>query len=223
VSQQPKNGNDDPSDNDAVPVLEEAEPSSIRVDSSGASLVTDDLQQVALKLSVAESLFKLITSNVNFHEFMREVLLALVRVVKCEAASILEYNEKDNHLFFRAAVGHSSDKIVKFTVPMGQGIAGHVAESRQPLLVGNAKENEKHLKAISDAVGYETRNLIAFPIVIRGRIFGVIELINRAGEDSFTDEDFELVNALGHLVGKAIEIRLMMSWASKKSKDGAAA
>lgn len=204
---------------DFTPVLEEADTGALTLDAAGAELVGEDVQALAVKLGVAESLFRHLTANLTFHEFMREVLMTLMRVIRCEAASILEYSAEQNHLFFRAAAGHSSDKIVKFTVPMGQGIAGHVAESRQPLLVSNAKENEKHLKAMSEAVGFETRNLMAFPIVIRGKIFGVIELINRAGEDAFTDADFELVNAVSALVAKAIEIRLMISWAHKKASE----
>ena len=53
-------------------------------------------------------------------------------------------------------------------------------------MVSDVAENKMHLKAIQDAVGFEARNLVAVPIVIRGRIFGVLELLNRIGEHDFT-------------------------------------
>jgi GAF domain-containing protein len=193
-----------------VPELEEAAAGPV---GGGHSLMADDLQTVGLRLSVAESLLRLLVCNLNFQEFCREVLVTLSQAIKCEAASILERNPADDTLFFRAAVGHSSEKIVKFVIPAGQGIAGYVVESRQPLLVSNVSENRHHLKAVSAAVGFETRNLIAFPLLIRGDVFGVVELINRAGDAGFSESDFELASQLGALVARSIEARLMINWA----------
>jgi GAF domain-containing protein len=139
-----------------------------------------------------------------------------MKVVKCEAGSIFEVDESRNALFFRAVVGQSSDQLASFVIPLGQGIVGHVAESRQPVVVSDVPENKMHLKAVQKAVGFETRNIVALPIIVRGRVFGVLELLNRVGEAEFTPTDMELLGACIQLAAKAIEVRLMIAWAAQK-------
>jgi GAF domain-containing protein len=144
-------------------------------------------------------------------------------VVKAEAGSFLEVDHSSNVLFFRAVVGQSSDKVSKFKIPIGQGIVGHVAETRLPLAVANAKEDRKHMRSIGNAVGFEARNLVAVPVVVRGKIFGVIELINRVGEEAFTAADVELLTYASEKVSRAIEVRLMLNWVrNRSSKSGPA-
>ncbi len=191
-------------------VLEEpqsAEPS----ETLGGGLFQDDLGILSTKMVALEAMFKLLTSNLSFQDFTREALLILMRAVRSEAGSILEMNYEDNTIFFRTAAGHTSDKIVRFVIPMGQGIVGHVAESKQPLVVGDAEGNEYHLKALAKAVGFEVRNMVALPILIRGKVFAVLELLNRVGDDTYSAADIELLTSLCDFMAKAIEVRLMLA------------
>ena len=176
----------------------------------------DTMALTAAKFSVVESFLKSLTRDQTFNDFMREVLLTTMKVVKSEAGSLFEVDHSKNALFFRAVVGTSSDRVANFVIPMGQGIVGHVAESRRPLVVANVSENKLHLKAIQDAVGFEARNLIAVPIVIRSRIFGVLELLNRIGESDYSPQDVELTTYVCEMAAKAIEVRLMIAWSAKQ-------
>ncbi len=172
------------------------------------------------KVSVLETFLKSTTKDCKFSDFLRELLLAIMQVIKSEAGSIFELDAETNSLFFRAVVGSRSDRIVNFIIPMGQGIVGHVAESKLPISVENVPENSVHLKSIERAVGFETRNIVAFPILIRGQLFGVLELLNRVGESNYTPEDQELLKYLCTMCSKFIEIRLMIAW-SLEEKDAA--
>jgi GAF domain-containing protein len=178
----------------------------------------DAVVLTAAKFSLVESFLRQVTRDQSFAEFVRELLLSVMKVVKSEAGSMLEVDHKKNSLFFRAVVGASSDRVSNFVIPMGQGVVGHVAESRRPLVVSDVAENKLHLKAIQDAVGFEARNLVAVPIVIRGRIFGVLELLNRIGEKDYTSADVELLNYACEMAARAIEARLMIAWAQKTPK-----
>lgn len=196
-------------------VLEEA-PSGAEISISRDPLFGgDSFAFVTAKNVGLESLFRLLTKSLKFNDFMREILLTLMKVVKSEAGSILEVDHKNKQMIFRAVVGQSSDSITQFTVPLGQGIAGYVAESLQPLIVSELKDNRMHLKAIEKAVGFETRNLIALPIVIRGKIYGVVELLNRVGDDTYSPGDVELLTYLCDAAAKAIEVRLMLAYAQQ--------
>ena len=203
--------------NQDIPLLEEV--NTVEFPEAGAdSLLGDSAAHMASKLIALESFLKLLPQDLKFQDFIRETLVIMMRVVKSEASSVLEVNHSNQTLFFRAAAGQASDQVVQFTIPMGQGIAGHVTESKQTLVVSNVQENQQHLKMISNAIGFETRNLIALPIVVRGQIFGVLELLNRIGEDDFTLEDVELLEQTCELLSKIIEIRLMLSWTEQSAR-----
>jgi len=170
----------------------------------------------AAKAEFLEALLRLMPRDLKFQDFMRDILIEVMKVVKSEAGSILEVDHENQQLFFRAVAGQSSDKVSHYVIPIGQGIVGHVAESMQPLVVHNVEENKVYLKSIQDAVGFEARNIVAVPIVVRGRLFGILELLNRLGEANYSPEDVELLQYLSELAAKAIEMRLMLGWAMQQ-------
>ncbi len=168
-----------------------------------------------VKLAMMESFLGMTTRDIPYSDFLREMLFAVMKAVSCEAASFLEVDHQNQQLFFRSCTGRVSDQVLKFVIPIGTGLAGHVAQSQEHLVVHQAQENKQHLKAIGDAVGFEAKNLVAFPIVIRGTVYGVIELINRTGEENFTESDVELMKYLCNAMAKCIEMRLMLAWSLK--------
>jgi putative methionine-R-sulfoxide reductase with GAF domain len=189
-------------------------------ETSGQLFAPDDdsLAQLNARFTMVDSFLRILTRDLKFNDFVRELLLVVMKVVKSEAGSIFEVDHSNNTLFFRAVIGQSSENLTKFTIPMGQGIVGHVAESRQHLIVDDAEANKLHLSSIAKAVGFETRNLIAVPVIIRGRVYGVLELLNRVGEPNFTKSDIELLNYFCEMAAKTIEVRFMLAWSQQNRK-----
>ncbi len=201
----------------------ELPPSTDAPNTGGLLLESDALGQTTAKLAALEGIQALLTLDLPFEDFARELLLAIMRAVPSEAGSIFEIDHEQGCFIFRTSVGTASDKLDRFTVPLGKGIVGHVAESRLPLIVANAEENRQHLRVIADAVGFETRNLVAVPLVIRGRVFGVLELLNRLGEENYSQADVELLTYVCEAAARAIEVRLMIGWALRRLEAAEAA
>ncbi|MGZ3709545.1 MAG: GAF domain-containing protein, partial [Bdellovibrionota bacterium] len=185
--------NDGPTLDLNVPELEMPPQDATALGGAGSDTLfgDDSMAQHMIKASALESFLVALTKDHRFTEFTRDILLSIMRVIKCEAGSIFELDQVTNELSFRAAAGRSSDKVGNFTVPMGQGIVGFVAESRQPLVVDDAQAHERHLKAIADALDFPCTSIVALPLVIRGKLYGVLELLNRTGEKTFSAQDVE--------------------------------
>lgn len=184
-------------------------------DMTQSLFVDESLGVVMSKVQALESFLNLATRDGTFSEFIREILVVFVKAVPSEAGSILEINTEEMNLFFRAALGQSAENVQNFVIPVGTGLVGHAIESKQPVIVNQVPENQMHLKAIEKAVGFETRNMIVIPILIRGRVYGALELLNRMGETTYSDTDTELLTYLADAASKAIEMRLMIAWAKK--------
>src|SRR6185437_4609792 len=98
-------------------------------------------------------------------------------VFNSEACSILLVDEETGELVFEVAVGEKSEDVTRHRIPAGQGIAGRVAQTGEPLLIRSVKDHPAFYTGIDQAVGFETRNLLALPLKVRDRVIGVVEII----------------------------------------------
>ncbi len=180
-------------------------------------LITEELPAVHAKLRVVEGFLELLTRDCDFAGFMSQLLRSVMEALPCEASSMIELDYSNQTLFFRAVEGQGSDRVHDFVIPFGQGVVGHVALSRKTVVVNQLANDSRHLRSISETVGFPVRNLLAVPVVIRGRTFAVLELLNRTGSEHFGADDVALIESLAFQVARVIEVRLMMSWALRQA------
>jgi GAF domain-containing protein len=80
---------------------------------------------------------------------------------------------------------------------IGEGIAGYVAKVGQPILTNDVNQF-KHLKTSDDKAQYKTGSFISLPLKIGNRVIGVVNVNNKYGGSSFSQEDLlvlEILNA----------------------------
>lgn len=110
-------------------------------------------------------------------------------------------------LYLAAARGLAPHVQLGHTAKIGQGIAGRVAESREPLLVVDVKESGDHPLLRDEYL--TTGSFISFPLVQHDALLGVVNLTNRAQRGLFVEEDVERVRLLGLVIALvASEARL---------------
>lgn len=165
------------------------------------------------RLEILSKLIPLLSIRGDFSLLINKVMDLCMEAVDCEAGSILEVDEKKNDLFFVAARGPAADQVMKFRIPMGKGIAGYSAESSETLAVSDVYKDPRFFKEISDALKFETRSILCMPINVKGRVYGVIEWINKKGNDVFTADDLEVLKEISHGAASLIEnFRLMQKY-----------
>jgi len=54
------------------------------------------------------------------------------------------------------ATGTKKEEVKKFKINIGQGIAGHVAQTGEPLLIEDVNKDPRWCKDISDSLKFET-------------------------------------------------------------------
>ena len=139
---------------------------------------------------------------------LAEGLLALVgddmQAMRCSL--FLRAPEPDT-LYLAASRGLSPHVHEGARITVGQGVAGRVAASRQPLLVVDASDAQAQPLLRDEYL--TTGSFISFPLVIRDELIGVVNLTNRAQRGLFVEEDVERVRLLGLVISLiAIEARL---------------
>jgi putative methionine-R-sulfoxide reductase with GAF domain len=103
-----------------------------------------------------------------------------------------------NSLYLAAARGIAPNVPEGYRVVIGEGVAGRVAQSREPLLVRDVSEARTH-PLLRDQY-FTTGSFISFPLVYHDELVGVLNLTNRALHGIYVDEDVERVRLLGLVI-----------------------
>lgn len=162
------------------------------------STKSKDLEEI-LKISM------LINSTFEINEVLKRIMDSANRVVKAEASSILLIDETRNSLYFHVALGDKGEEVKKFTVKMGEGIAGWVAKNSKPLLVPDVQKENRWFKDISNKINYQTKSILCVPLKLKDKTIGVLEVINKIGVDSFSIEDQSLLETFSNLAAISIQ------------------
>jgi sigma-B regulation protein RsbU (phosphoserine phosphatase) len=147
----------------------------------------------------------ILNSTLNLPELLTHIMNAAKELFRAEACSIMLVDEETQELVFEVAVGEKSEDVTQHRVPPGQGVAGRVAQSGQPMVINSAKDSPYFYDRIDQSVGFQTRNLIAVPLSVRNRVIGVAEVINALGRDAFEDKDLTRAVALASQAAVAID------------------
>lgn len=145
-----------------------------------------------------------LASTLDLDDLLKKIMDVAVELVGAEEASVLLYDPHSHRLFFQTATNvESSPELQTLFVPE-ESIAGWVALNRQPQIVNNAQQDRRHFNEIDLRVNFNTRSLIAVPLVTRQKLIGVLEVLNKR-QGIFDAEDQEIMLALAAQAAVAIE------------------
>ncbi len=128
-------------------------------------------------------------------------------VAGAEASSIILYDGERDDLYFHVALGESGDQErlkQEVRLKLGQGIAGATAQSRTSINVKNAQEDERFFRSADDTSNFQTRSLLAVPMVDHDRLVGVLEVLNKIDGDYFSTLDMRVMEMFAGLAATAI-------------------
>ncbi len=146
-----------------------------------------------------------ISQKKEIEVLLHEIMESCKEVTNSEASSLLIYDEKENNLYFEVALGDKGHEVKKIICNMGEGIAGWVAENRKPLLVADCYNDPRFNPDYDRQTGFRTRSMICVPMLMEEKLIGVIQVINKKGEKSFTERDLNLFQILASQCGISIE------------------
>lgn len=134
----------------------------------------------------------LINSNYSdVRALLTRILESATKLAEGEASSLLLLDQESGKLFFEIALGSKGPDVKKFSLNMGEGIAGWVAEHNTSLIVNDVDKDTRFFSDISKQIGFPTTSILAVPMRIKDECVGVIELINKRNGRSFSQEDLD--------------------------------
>ena len=160
------------------------------------------------RLGVMERLVHLFGKIDDLQENLEAAVRLIGDLVDCEAGSVLLVDSEENCFFFTVAFGKNSEKLKDLTVPLGKGIVGACFDTKQVISVSEVNKDPRYYKEISDAVGFETRSLVAVPIISDGKSLGVLELLNKKDSNTFIARELQFLENIASVLGYLITLSL---------------
>jgi GAF domain-containing protein len=140
----------------------------------------------------------------------RPLLQAIVEVARAifgaRAASIMLLDEEAGELVFEAVTGEGEDTLVGRRIPSGTGVAGWVAEARQPLVIEDVTADPRFSAETARSTGYVPRGLMAVPLLRGERVLGVLNVLDRPERRRFSVAELDLLALFADQAAIALDL-----------------
>src|SRR5205814_2869533 len=116
------------------------------------------------RMEVSETLLKVmksVASELHIDELLKKIVNSTSEVMNAERASLFLLDPKTGDLWSKVAQGMESMEI---RVPIGIGIAGHVAMTGETINIEDAYADTRFNPEIDKRSGFRTRSMLCMPL-----------------------------------------------------------
>ncbi len=149
--------------------------------------------------------FAIINASSSYVDALNSIVETASDVLDASAASLFLVDENNEQLIFAVAIGSKAEEVKEFSVPLGQGIAGYVASTGQAISISDVEKDSRFYRSIGESIGYIPNSVICVPLLLKDRVIGVLELMDKADGKSFSVLDMETLGKFGNLAAHTIE------------------
>ena len=142
----------------------------------------------------------------DYRGLLQSIVEVARAIFRAKASSIFLLDEQSDELVFEAVAGEGSDSLVGRRFPSGQGIAGFVLVSRQPLVIEDVLEDPRFSREVAESTGFVPKGLMAVPLLHEERALGVLEVLDRPSDARFTLQEMELLGLFANQSAIALDL-----------------
>ncbi len=157
------------------------------------------------QLEAVARIAHLLNSPLALDHLLPQLVTLAAQLLEAEAASLFRLDASTGELVFDVVTGPKRNALTRKRLPVGVGVAGWVAKHQSSVAVPNVGADDRFYPAFDRELGFHTRSLLAIPMFLRGELVGVLEVVNKKGEATFSDEDELVLSAFASQAAIAIE------------------
>ncbi|HEX8818743.1 MAG TPA: GAF domain-containing protein, partial [Archangium sp.] len=136
--------------------------------------MTRTVEQLAAYNDIAKAL----TSTLDVREVLNLMMEKVRSLLRPRNWSLLLQDDRTGKLYFEIAVGEGAEVLKGLQLAPGEGIAGTAFATGTARLVEDVSHDPAFASRFDDASTFRTRSIVAVPLIARGQVLGVIELVN---------------------------------------------
>jgi phosphoserine phosphatase RsbU/P len=178
---------------------------STRIDSANIRVETADL---AYLVHMADTL----NTTLDLQTLLSRTAEMVRAIIPYKIFAILLLNDRTQDLRMRFQIGHTPE-VERMKFPLGKGVAGQVALTRQPVMLNDVTTASYYISA-----NPEVRSELAVPLIAKNRLIGVMD-IESEQPNYFRDEHLHLLTLTASRIAQAIENARLYTRASRQAQQ----
>uniref|UniRef100_A0AAZ3PFQ7 Phosphodiesterase n=1 Tax=Oncorhynchus tshawytscha TaxID=74940 RepID=A0AAZ3PFQ7_ONCTS len=133
---------------------------------------------------------------VAIDSLLEHIMIYAKNLVNADRCALFQVDHNNNELYSDLFdIGEENEgkpvfrktKEIRFSIE--KGIAGQVARTGEVLNIPDAYADPRFNREVDLYTGYTTRNILCMPIVSRGTVIGVVQMVNKLSGSAFTKTD----------------------------------
>ncbi len=145
---------------------------------------------------------KLLNSTLRLEKILQIILETATNNLHADRGTVYLIDYKTKELWSKVLQG---DIKVDIRLPIGKGIAGHVAKTGKKVILKDAYKDPRFNREVDKQTGYHTKTMLCTPMKDRkGKKIGVIQIVNKLN-GYFSQEDIKFLDLLSLDACLAIE------------------
>ena len=163
-----------------------------------------DFEKQLNNLNIYLNVSSMIAQALDLRDALEAVLYFCMEAVSAEAASVLvlDYEKKDFR--FYSAEGPTKPVLLTASFPADQGLAGHVLQTQQSVVINDVQNHPMFYGKFDQDSGFPTNNMIVVPLTAGEEKIGVLEVLNKVGNEPFYEEERLLLHNFAEEIAFAI-------------------
>ncbi len=129
-------------------------------------------------LRVFHDVARALTSTLELEPLLHTIMTKMAEFFGPERWSLMMVDEESNELYYALSAGMNSDKLETLRVKMGEGVAGWVAETGNPLVVPDVRLDKHWARFARQHPDLHLRSIACLPIRCGEHTLGVMQLHN---------------------------------------------
>ena len=143
-----------------------------------------------------------VSAETNIDELIRVIAEETKEAIQADRCTVFLYDKKNNELWSKVALGMENSEI---RFPADKGLAGHCVKTGETINIKDAYNDSRFNPEVDNKTGYKTKTILCMPIKnLQNEIVGAFQVLNKL-DGYFTDEDEDLLVAIGSSAGIALE------------------
>jgi signal transduction histidine kinase len=154
--------------------------------------------------------------SMNTETCVASILNKISDILGTELGSIMLLDDETKELYIKKSKGFNGEIQRKTRVKLGEGIAGWVALTGEPLLIKDISKDKRFKKYKSKGKKrYSTNSLLSVPMKIDNKVIGVVNVNNKKTKRPFSRDDLSLLTFVTEQASLAIKNAIIYGEAKK--------
>ncbi|MEZ4460242.1 MAG: sigma-54-dependent Fis family transcriptional regulator [bacterium] len=135
------------------------------------------------------TLGELVRKEVSAELLLSRIIDAMAKALGADRATVFWVDKAAGELI--SVAGHFPE-VAQIRVPLGEGVAGYVARTGATVNVPFSQEHVDIWRSVDNTTGYQTRTMLAGPLLDGDDVIGVVQFLNKTGGFFSAEDEFSM-------------------------------